>query len=111
MSCLHEPRFRHYWVVSPEVMLSSGSDDPPEPPEYGCCYAEVLESSKRNAINQAISREEFDPWVGERRSDRKAPQAGCRAEPALCKHGVCWVCVEECPECAAEDRSEWESEL
>ena len=46
---------KHYSVVSPEYMTSSGSYyENPEPPEYGCATADVLAPTKRQARIIAI---------------------------------------------------------
>lgn len=41
-------------VVTPEYEQSSGSWDPPEPPEYGCDVFEVEADSKRTAMILAV---------------------------------------------------------
>jgi hypothetical protein len=110
---------RHYAVVSAEVMTDPGCSHPDgilAPPEYGCCYAEVLASSKRDAIHQAVKLREFQPWMEEARSDGRNPFAGVTASLTVCEHGVCWACSATadssgCPTCDAEAEAEFDREL
>lgn len=94
----------HYSVTSPE--MSSGYSGY-GPPEYGCDWALVLASNKREArlfaVKGAIEDGDFQEWVSYARADGINPFSGVKVEPSVCEHGVCWGCEQSCISCRRAD--------